>query len=191
MDSSEIPRYGLTALLASLEASPAPSTTHPETVPVRELRVPTTALAQRVDAYVREKLSPPTYAHSRRVYSYGLAIARQCYPNWEVTPGSALEETWFLAAMLHDIGTCDEFLESTRLSFEFWGGMHALRLLQDPTITSGAGSGVATRAQAESVCEAIIRHQDVQDKGSITLITRLAHLGTLLDNIGANSHLVS
>lgn len=49
---------------------------------------------------------------------------------------------------------------------------------------------MASRDQAESVAEAIIRHQDVQDKGSISLLTRLIHLGTLLDNIGAGKELV-
>jgi cyanamide hydratase len=92
--------------------------------------------------------------------------------------------------MLHDIGTAAEFVSSTRLSFEFWGGYHALELLQDPTITGG-GEGVAPREQAESVAEAIIRHSDIQDKGYITLVTRLIHLGTLLDNIGANAELIN
>lgn len=50
--------------------------------------------------------------------------------------------------------------------------------------------GVASREQAESIAEAIIRHQDVQDKGEISLLTRLIHLGTLLDNVGAGKNLV-
>ncbi len=41
------------------------------------------------------------------------------------------------------------------------------------------------------MCEAIIRHQDVQDKGNVTLVTRLIHMGTLLDNVGAGAELVS
>lgn len=99
--------------------------------------------------------------------------------------------------MLHDIGTCPEFHTNTKLSFEFWGGYHALQILQDPSITEGkegqarfGADSKATQEQAESVAEAIIRHQDVQDKGSITTITRLIHLGTLLDNIGAGKELV-
>lgn len=83
--------------------------------------------------------------------------------------------------MLHDIGTSPAFLETTKLSFEFWGGFHALQILQ---------ADGAPREQAESVAEAIIRHQDVQDKGNVTLITRLIHMGTLLDNIGAGKELV-
>jgi len=181
--------YGFTALPADITKTP-PVTTSPSTVPITALAIPTTPLAARVNAYTRAKLSPDTYRHSLRVYSYGLAIARQCFPAWNVAEGSTLEETWFLTAMLHDIGTADEIIESTRLSYEFWAGVHALELLQDVSV-SGGGEGLAPREQAESVCEAILRHQDVQEKGMISLMTRLIHLGTLLDNVGANAGLVS
>jgi cyanamide hydratase len=179
--------YGFTALPADVKL-PAPKPS-PSPVQVSSVQPPSTPLAQRVTSYVRSKLSPQTFSHSLRVYSYGLAIARECYPDWNIQPGSSLEETWYLTAMLHDIGTCDEFLTSTKLSYEFFAGVHALELLQKPQMT-GSKDGVAPKEQAESVAEAIIRHQDVQEKGKVTLITRLIHLGTLLDNAGANAELV-
>jgi len=157
---------------------------------VSSLQPPRTPLATRVAAYAESKLDPDTFRHSLRVYSYGCAIARQCFPEFRLLPGSELDETYYLASMLHDIGTAADFLTSTRLSFEFWGAYHALDLLQNPAVTGG-GQGVAPREQAESVTEAIIRHQDIQDKGKITLVTRLIHLGTLLDNIGAGADLVN
>ena len=89
-----------------------------------------------------------------------------------------------MTAMLHDIGTTPQNIKSTRLSYEFWAGVHALDLLQNPSV-SGGGEGVAPCDQAESVCEAILRHQDVQDKGQVSLVTQLIQLGTLLDNVGA------
>lgn len=95
--------------------------------------------------------------------------------------------------MLHDIGTTPEHIHNTKLSYEFWAGYHALEILQNESSTAphdGEGGGVATREQAESIAEAIIRHQDVQDKGRISLLTRLIHIGTLLDNIGAGKELV-
>jgi cyanamide hydratase len=46
------------------------------------------------------------------------------------------------------------------------------------------------REQAESVAEANIRHQDIQHSGRITLMTRIIHLGTLLDNLGVGKELV-
>src|SRR5690349_9397276 len=96
-------RYGFTALPAALSAT-SPSTTHPSTVPISQLKTPETPLAHRVASYAKSKLSPDTYRHSLRVYSYGLAIARECFPFFNLYPGSTLEETWFLTAMLHDIG---------------------------------------------------------------------------------------
>lgn len=93
--------------------------------------------------------------------------------------------------MLHDIGTTPEHIHNTKLSYEFWAGYHALDILQNESGTAPHGhGGVATREQAESIAEAIIRHQDVQEKGRISLLTRLIHIGTLLDNIGAGKELV-
>ncbi|KAL2419736.1 hypothetical protein ABEF95_006370 [Exophiala dermatitidis] len=193
--------YGLTALPAD-QALTKPSTANPAAMDISSLSPPQTALAARVAAYAQAKLDGDTYRHSMRVYSYGCAIARQCFPQFELTPGSTLDETWFLTALLHDIGTSAEFLKPscTRLSFEFWGAFHALEILQQAkksssssssdSVTAAAAGAAAPREQAESVAEAIIRHQDIQDKGNITLMTRLIHLGTLLDNIGAGAHLI-
>ena len=82
--------------------------------------------------------------------------------------------------MLHDIGTTDQNISNTRLSYEFFAGVLALDLLQQ------GEEGAAPKAQAESVAEAIFRHQDVQDEGMVTLVTQLIQLGTLLDNVGAD-----
>ncbi|WVR07329.1 hypothetical protein IAU60_004370 [Kwoniella sp. DSM 27419] len=177
--------YGLTAIPADQGKTP-PATTSPKRVDPAPL--PSSPLAERIRRYAEQKLSPDTYGHSIRVYLYGRAIASECFPRWKLDSGSALDETWFLTALLHDIGTTDEHIHSTRLSYEFWAGYHALDILQSTQATGG--DGVADRDQAESVAEAIIRHQDVQDQGSITLVTRLIHLGTLLDNIGAGAELI-
>lgn len=184
--------YGFTTLPADQSATP-PSTSSPSGVPVSDLKPPTSPLAKRIHAYAKQKLDAKTYNHSLRVYSYGLAISRRCFPDWKVDEGSKLEETWFCCAMLHDIGTTAENLTATRLSYEFFAGYHALQILQDSSLTAALkdGGAEADTEQAESVAEAIIRHQDVQDKGSITLLTRLIHLGTLLDNVGAGGELVA
>jgi len=185
--------YGFTPLPADASALPQP-TSPPKAVPISSLSPPSSPLAERVQAYCQAKLSSETFNHSMRVYCYGLAIARECFPDWHIDSGSKLEETWFCTAMLHDIGNAEEFIASTKLSYEFFAGYHALDLLQNPKITGGSArdqNSVATKEQAESVAEAIIRHQDVQDKGSVTLVTQLIQLGTLLDNIGAQKHLVA
>lgn len=111
--------------------------------------------------------------------------------------------------MLHDIGTTKENLCATRLSFEFFGGMLALRVLQDvddgERVEIGTGTGIgasgaganaaavtatdtttatnanatAPREQAESVAEAIIRHQDLCHVGKITVVGQLLQLATI------------
>lgn len=186
-------RYGFTVLPADQSKTP-PSTDSPSAVSVSSIPLPSSPLAQRMHDYAKRQLDPDTYRHSVRVFSYGCAIARQCFPDWKLDVGSTLEETWWCCAMMHDIGTTERNMVATRLSYEFWAGVHVLEILQDSTKTGQTArdeASEATKEQAESVCEAIIRHQDVQDKGSITLLTRLIHLGTLLDNIGTGGELVN
>ena len=81
----------------------------------------------------------------------------QHFPNWNFT-----DETYLLASLLHDIGTTDKNLHATLMSFEFYGGLLALNLLQK--------DHHAPKAQAESVAEAIIRHQDLGESGKITTL---------------------
>ncbi|GHJ87521.1 hypothetical protein NliqN6_3923 [Naganishia liquefaciens] len=179
-----VKQYGLSAIPAD-QSKLSPATKTPKPVSAQDLKPPTTPFCSRINDYARIELSDDTYRHSLRVYSYGVAIAQECFPEWGLKKGGTLDETWFACAMLHDIGTTAKNIASTRLSYEFFAGYLALELLQN-----GQEDAVATKDQAESVAEAIIRHQDVQPIGNITLLTGLIHLGTLLDNIGAGSHLI-
>lgn len=90
-------------------------------------------------------------------------------------------ETLLLTALLHDIGTVPSNISSTRLSFEFHGGIIALNYLS---------SLHAEKRQAEAVCETIIRHQDLGETGMVTALTALIHFATVLDNAGLNAELV-
>lgn len=56
------------------------------------------------------------------------------------------------------------------MSFEFYGGMLALDVL--------AKEG-APKAQAESVAEAVMRHQDLGDVGTLTAVAALVQLATI------------
>jgi cyanamide hydratase len=194
MASSSTTLYGFTPLPAAASAL-QPATKSPKPTPIASIPAPSSPLVNRITGYAHSKLSAGTFAHSMRVYHYGLAIAGQCFPDWNIIPGSKLEETWFLTAILHDIGTADDFLDGTKLSFEFWGGMHAHKILLQPELTSAEGesadaSSVAPVEQAESVMEAILRHQDIQDKGMVTTMTQLIQLATLFDNVGGNAEMV-
>lgn len=86
-----------------------------------------------------------------------------------------------MTCLLHDIGTTNENLHATLLSFEFYGGLLALDLLQGHN---------APKPQAESVAECIIRHQDLGKVGEITQLGAVIQLATVFDNVGLNPNLV-
>ena len=67
-----------------------------------------------------------------------------------------LLETYYLTCLLHDIGLAQRFHSTTKLSFEFKGGIVA----RDLILKSGG-----VEDQADSLCDAIIRHQDIFVKG--------------------------
>lgn len=94
----------------------------------------------------------------------------QQFPEWSFT-----DETYLLACLLHDIGTTDKNISATHMSFEFYGGFLALNLLSNELH--------APIEQAESVVEAVIRHQDIGQTGKITTIGQLLQLATIFGRI--------
>ncbi|TVY43193.1 Cyanamide hydratase, partial [Lachnellula subtilissima] len=178
-----IAAYGFTAVprsvtaLLSLSTASADSPAVPITI--SSIPIPPSPLASKVQEYAQKELAVETFNHSMRVYYYGLAILRHAFPTWS-TP--SFTETYFLSCMLHDIGTTDTNLVSTLLSFEFHGGLITLELLKSLS---------SPIAQAESVAEAVIRHQDLGTTGTLTRITALLQLSTIFDNMGGNPHLVA
>ena len=188
-----ITTHGFTAVPASattlLTATPAyPAPAHkPSAIRVAATPIPSTPLAQRVNAYAKARLPEPTYNHSLRVYHFGQAIRQYRFAgaaDWHFS-----DETYFLACVLHDIGTTEENITSTHLSFEFLGGMLAMEVLQNDHPTDGdaqggaPAGGVASRDQAESVAEAIIRHQDLCEVGKITALGQLLQLATIFGTL--------
>ncbi|KAJ5160350.1 cyanamide hydratase [Penicillium canariense] len=126
--------------------------------------------------YVRGVLHPETLNHSMRVYFYGMVITKQQFPEIAATLSPA---TWALTCLLHDVGTADENLTATRMSFDIYGGIKALHILKDLG---------ATQDQAEAVSEAIIRHEDMGVDGTITYIGQLIQLATTYDNTSIHPH---
>ncbi|CEL04874.1 hypothetical protein ASPCAL05998 [Aspergillus calidoustus] len=190
MSSTPEQTYGFTPVPSSpntlfTTSSILESKIPPPYTPVSCTPIPSTPLSQRIQAYAKAHLPEPTYNHSLRVYHYGLAIKRYAFPEWEFD-----DETYFLTCVLHDIGTTGENLRGTRLSFEYFGGYLALDVLQHDQDDDKKGRAVAPRAQAESVAEAIIRHQELRDVGSITAVGQLVQLATIFDNTGGHAHLV-
>jgi len=126
--------------------------------------------------YAKEVLHPEIFKHSMRVYFYGMAITKQQFPEQYATLNPV---TWALTCLLHDLGTTEENLTATRLSFDIYGGVKALFVLKDFG---------ATTDQAEAAAEAIIRHEDMGVDGMITYIGQLIQLATIYDNTGFHPH---
>lgn len=97
-------------------------------------------------------------------------MKRYRFPEW-----SSTDETYFLAYLLHDIGSTEN-LKATKMSFGFYGGLLALDVQQSQGDSEETN---APKDQAESVAEAIIRHQDLCQKGRITAVGQLLQLATI------------
>lgn len=144
---------------------------------MEEIQIPSSELVTKTTQYAKEHLPDQVFNHSMRAYYYGAAIAQKHLPAF--IPSL---ETYLLTCLLHDIGTTQENLHGTLLSFEFFGGYLALELLH---------KFGAPKTQAESVAEAIIRHQDLGDVGTISTVGQLIQLSTSFDNAGTNPTLIS
>ncbi|KAK3323974.1 hypothetical protein B0T19DRAFT_218908 [Cercophora scortea] len=144
---------------------------------VRDMKFPSDdPIVAQVQQYAKEKLPSQTYNHSMRVYYYATAILTQQFPTHFLSPS-----TLALTSLLHDIGTTPSNLRATQLSFEFYGGLLARDLLLQHS---------QSQSQAEAVCEAIIRHQDLGTVGTITLLGQLIQLATIHDNMGGHAAIV-
>ncbi|EKG18575.1 hypothetical protein MPH_04173 [Macrophomina phaseolina MS6] len=154
--------------------------TDPIPLTLEDMPFPDTDLVRQSLARVQKQLPIETLNHSLRVYYYGLAIMKTQFPRW-LSDGWISPETWLLVCIFHDIGTVPENLSGTHMSFDFWGGIEALQTL--------LGFG-APKSQAESVAEAIIRHQDPGEIGTISCVGFLVQTATFLDNAGHFQELI-
>lgn len=121
---------------------------------------------------LQKELNERTFNHSNRVYIYGVlifvdvvlyltcvtgtALVKTHFPSWSYD-----SETFYITCLLHDIGTAERYLASTKMSFEFKGAIVA----RDLILSKGG-----VEDQADSVCDAIIRHQDIFVKGYVVRI---------------------
>ncbi|OIW28630.1 urea hydro-lyase cyanamide [Coniochaeta ligniaria NRRL 30616] len=152
----------------------------PYSLLAKDIKFPSDDLVvAKVREYAQEKLSPPCFNHSMRVYYFSMAILTQQFPSHAATLSPS---TLALTCLLHDIGTTPTRLRATQLSFEYYGGILALNLLRQDLH--------ASQSQAEAVAEAIFRHQDVGTTGTLTFLGQLIQLGTLYDNTGGNPEIV-
>ncbi|CZS90863.1 hypothetical protein WAI453_003926 [Rhynchosporium graminicola] len=181
MSSPAVEEFSWTAVprkLSTLLEQSLASSTAAKPISVASISLPDSPLAKEVHKYAKQELSTETYNHSMRVFYYGQAILSQAFPSWST---SSFNETYFLTCLLHDIGTTDKNINATLMSFEFYGGLIVLDLLKQHS---------APISQAENVAEAVIRHQDLGDTGTLTRLGALIQLATIFDNMGMNPTLV-
>lgn len=167
--AAQVEEYGWTA--TPCDASQLKLSAPPVPLLVKDRPLPDTAVAKASMEYAKAELPAHTFNHSLRVYYYGLAVARQYFPEWKFS-----DETWLLTCLFHDIGTCPKYTQDVFMSFDIHGGWVALDVL--------AQKGAPT-PQAESVAEAVIRHQDPKTSGNIHAVGLLIQVVTLFDNVGA------
>ncbi|KAK9487072.1 hypothetical protein V1527DRAFT_518236 [Lipomyces starkeyi] len=134
--------------------------------------LPAVPIVQAVREFAKSKLPPETFNHSNRVFYYGAVIIAQQFP--EHANNSTILETYALTCLLHDIATADEFLNATRMSFDFYGAFLAREFLLNRSVPQD---------EADAVAEAILRHQDVEVNGTITFIGLIIQLTTSLGNL--------
>ncbi|KAF9259650.1 cyanamide hydratase [Marasmius fiardii PR-910] len=142
---------------------------------VDDFLLPDSPLIRSVKAFVQNVLDEQTFNHSNRAYVFGVAVTRAHFPHWQYDL-----ETYYLACLLHDIGTTEKYLRSTKMSFEFKGSIVAGELI----LSLGA-----PRDQADNVGEAIIQHVDVfVNGGNIAMIGQVLQPSTIMDNVGTWSN---
>jgi cyanamide hydratase family protein with HD domain len=90
-------------------------------------------------------------------------------------------ETYYLTCLLHDLGTTGEHMHGTHMSFEYYGSFKAMKFLLDIGVS---------KDQAEAVSEAIIRHADLGETGTLTTLGMLIQLSTVFGKSLASFSLV-
>ncbi|KAF2423669.1 cyanamide hydratase [Tothia fuscella] len=168
MSTTNINPYGWSAVPVSLnQLIKNTSSSNSTPISAASISFPNTTLSIKTFDYVQPRLNPKTLAHSQRVYLYGHTILTQHFPEFVST---GFLETYYLTCLLHDIGTAAENLSTTKMSFDFYGAIVALKILKEFG---------AEEEQAQAVCEAIIRHQDLGETGSITSLGGIIQLATV------------
>ncbi|CAG1975028.1 unnamed protein product [Fusarium graminearum] len=175
MSLTEIETNGWTAMPVSAKAikNSVQQLGDNKTYTVQDITFPfEDKLISDVQAFVEARFSTETYNHSMRVFYWGSIIAKRLLPRQaEVLSPS----TWALTYFLHDIGTAEAYLTSTRMSLDIYGGIKAMKVLK------GLGGSID---QAEASAKAIIRHQDIDVDSTIAFLGQLIQLATLYDNVG-------
>ncbi|KAH7088990.1 hypothetical protein FB567DRAFT_322159 [Paraphoma chrysanthemicola] len=177
-DFPELSANGWTAVPRSFQKSLADVDKNRQAeLVLSDAKLPSSDIARKTEQFAKQQLPEKTFNHSMRVWYYGYAIVQTHFPDLK-----PLLETYYLTCLLHDLGTTEEHTQGTRMSFEYYGAFKALGFLRE---------NGAPKDQAEAVSEAIIRHADLGETGTLSSLGMLIQLSTVFDNVGLNPHLIS
>lgn len=166
--------YGLEAVDNIVTSGKVPFTQAPQPLPVEgKLLPPQTRACNQAYDHVRNQLPEEIVNHCSRVFAFGMAILNT--QDFDVDP-----ETFYLAALFHDIAASPKNITATKLSFEFYGGILAREWLLDNGVTED---------RVDSVVEAIFRHT-LFTGAKIHACGQLLQLATTVDVLGSHKNLV-
>ena len=150
----------------------------PRHIPMSSIRVPSTPLTQAATKLAEVELPPSIFSHCLRSYYFAAIIATDIFPDLGWDP-----ETFYLAALLHDVKCTSRAFRESHLSFELHGGMAARTFLVD---VAGAPPHLG-----DTVMESICRHKDV-DAGSYGFSPegQMLRFGAQLDALGYYAELI-
>jgi cyanamide hydratase len=163
-------KYGWIAVPRDLDNFTANTSTR-NTSPAQasSIQIPVTNLARAVFESATKLLPKPTVNHCLRVFLYGSIIMQQHFPEL-LTSWPDFPETFYITCILHDVGTAPTLLTTTKMSFEFRGGIYVWDLLKELK---------AEEDLVEGVTEAIIRHQDLGTTGEISALGAIIQVATV------------
>jgi hypothetical protein len=145
---------------AQAQSTASRSTLPPEIVGVR---VPDSALAQKVTALVREASTEPLFNHCARTYVFGSKLGEARKLKFD-------PELLFLAAMMHDLGLTEKYMADAR--FEIDGADAAAKILRDQQYPE---------AKIDIAWQAIALHSTMEIPDRMLPEIALIHLGAFMD----------
>eukprot|EP00250_Pteridium_aquilinum_P028962 c38196_g1_i1 orf=242-979(+) len=150
----------------------------PKHISLESIPIPSNSLTEKATRWARDDIDPSIFIHCLRTYYFGTAIAKEAFPDvgWNA-------ETFYLAAILHDIKCSPHAFKEADVSFEFHGGMAARTFL----LKAGASSHAA-----DTVMEAICRHKDSSyTSGGFSPEGQMLRFGAQLDVLGNYAPLIN
>ena len=168
--------------IASHAEDPNTTTTPPISPPADLSFIPPNPICLKAYTHASTHLAPAILSHSIRVFLYARHIANLPLPSsfkdfaWSRRSAENQETLIFIAALFHDIGTCDNFDGDER--FEVCGADAAVNFMKDEEQGAGKGMGASAR---DDVWTAVACHTSAGIAENIAPLARIIRLAVLCD----------